>query len=376
MKLYVKKSKTKKGVKETIWVDFTHNGQRYRKPLRLDYTPSNWKFAEKKLLPTLNYKISSGEFFKNKKKNIPTVDEFIEKSFELRKGNRCSSTIYAHRKNYIKYIQPIFGEKALNEISGQDITIWQNNLQEKEHLAKATILKIRSCINSMFEDAIEAQIIDNNPVSKAKKLNETEKPKVERIRLTPFKPLEINKILSVSEGQNKNMIATFFFTGLRASELIGLKWESIDFEKMTISIKEQIVNGNHKTILKTTKSRRIVPIVKTLLPFLENQFKITGKSDSNVFLTERTNKHFHSAGKIREQIWVPTLKKANVSYRNLHQTRGTFISTLIANGEDITYVSKIAGHENVKVTLEKYSEYIPVKNDKFGECFQNSVGTI
>lgn len=69
-------------------------------------------------------------------------------------------------------------------------------------------------------------------------------------------------------------------------------------------------------------------------------------------------------------------KKANVSYRNLHQTRGTFISTLIANGEDITYVSKIAGHENVKVTLEKYSEYIPVKNDKFGECFQNSVGTI
>jgi integrase len=43
---------------------------------------------------------------------------------------------------------------------------------------------------------------------------------------------------------------------------------------------------------------------------------------------------------------------------------------LNGNGEDITYVSKIVGHENVKVTLEKYSEYIPVKNDKFGEIFE------
>ena len=58
-----------------------------------------------------------------------------------------------------------------------------------------------------------------------------------------------------------------------------------------------------------------------------------------------------------------------MEYRNLHQTRGTFISTLISNGEDITYVSKIAGHENVKVTLEKYSEYIQSTNKEFGKCF-------
>ena len=69
---------------------------------------------------------------------------------------------------------------------------------------------------------------------------------------------------------------------------------------------------------------------------------------------------------------------ANVEYRNLHQIRGTFISTLISNGEDITYVSKIAGHENVKITLETYSEYIPVQNMNFGNCLkkiQTPLGT-
>lgn len=88
-----------------------------------------------------------------------------------------------------------------------------------------------------------------------------------------------------------------------------------------------------------------------------------------MFVDKKT-KNYYSSGKIREQIWVPTLKKANVKYRNLHQTRGTFISTLISNGEDINYVSKIAGHENVKITLEKYSQYIPVQNMNFGKCFK------
>ncbi|WP_323593620.1 tyrosine-type recombinase/integrase [Aliarcobacter butzleri] len=97
---------------------------------------------------------------------------------------------------------------------------------------------------------------------------------------------------------------------------------------------------------------------------------LTGKENSFIFLTKKTNKHYHSAGKIREQIWVKTLKKANIEYRNLHQTRGTFISTLISNGEDINYVSKIAGHENVKITLERYSQYIPVQNMNFGSCFK------
>ncbi len=88
--------------------------------------------------------------------------------------------------------------------------------------------------------------------------------------------------------------------------------------------------------MKTSKSKRIILIIEPLIPFLENQKKITGNQNSFVFLTQRTNKHFHSEGKIREQIWIKALKMANVEYRNLHQIRGTFISTLISNGEDIT----------------------------------------
>ncbi|PHO12764.1 hypothetical protein CPG38_05720 [Malaciobacter marinus] len=369
MNLYIKKVKNTKGqIKESLWVNFTVNGKRIRKPLNLENTKANYKKAENEILPLLRYKLLNGELNNNKK--IPTVEEYISFSFELHKGGRCKSTIYSHQKNYDKYIKKTFGHKLLDKVKASEITLWQNHLQKELRLSKNYILKIRGLLYTMFEDAIENEVVKTNPVKKAKMLKQTEESKVKRIELTPFKTEEINQILSVATNQDRNLIAFLFMTGVRIGECIGLTWDCIDFENRTITIKQQVVNGEIKSILKTSKSKRIIPFIEPLIPFLENQKKLTGNYNSFVFLTKRTNKNYHSAGKIREQIWVKVLKNANVEYRNLHQTRGTFISTLISNGEDINYVSKIAGHENVKITLEKYSQYIPVQNMNFGSCFK------
>lgn len=369
MNIYIKKVKNTQGkIVETLWVNYTINGKRFRKPLEMENTKANYKRAESEILPLLQYKLLNGEL--NQTKKIPTIEEYMAFSFELHKGGRCQSTIYGHQKNYDKYIKKSFGHKSLDKIKASEITLWQNNLQKEYKLSKSYIHKIRGLLYTMFEDAIENEVIKINPIKKVKSIKQTEDSKVKRIELTPFKTEEINKILSVTTNQDKNLIAILFMTGLRIGECIGLTWDNIDFENKTITIRKQIVNGLIKDILKTSKSKRIIPIIETLIPFLENQKKITGNHNSFVFLTQRTNKHFHSAGKIREQIWIKALKKANVEYRNLHQTRGTFISTLISNGEDITYVSKIAGHENVKITLERYSQYIPVQNMNFGNCFK------
>lgn len=339
----------------------------------LEDTKANRKLVNTQVIPQMILKVHSGEFFKNETvEKIPTVDEYMKVSFELHKGNRCSTTIYGYQRNYDKYIKSKFGNLKLDKVTSNQITFWQNNLQEQEKLSKSSIMRIRTMFHTMFEDAIENEIIEVNPVKKAKRLKETENSKVKRVKLKPFTLKEIQKILITAKDQEKNLLATFFYTSVRAGELIGLKWDSIDFENKTITIQRQVVNGVEKDILKTAKSRRILPIIDVLMPYLKKQYQITGNKNSFVFLTQKTNKHYHSAGKIREQIWIKVLNEAKIDYRNLHQTRGTFISTLISNGEDINYVSKIAGHENVKVTLERYSEYIPSQNLEFGKCFSFS----
>ena len=108
------------------------------------------------------------------------------RSFELHKGSRSVSTNLMYKRNYNKHIKNVFENFPLDKVTSEDITHWQNNLKETEHLAKGSILRIRSCLNVMFEDAIENDLIQKNPISKAKKLRETDNPKVKRVKLKPL----------------------------------------------------------------------------------------------------------------------------------------------------------------------------------------------
>jgi len=354
-----------------LWVRFSLDNENIRRPLYLDDTKENRKLANLKIIPQILLKVYDGTFFENESvKKVPTVEEYIEKSLALHKGSRAPRTNTLYKQNYDLHIKKVFGKKRLDKITGNDITHWQNDLRENKRLVKNSILRIRSCLHTLFEDAIAEDIIQANPIRKAMRLRETENPLREITTLQPFNKDEIKALLDALDGSEKNLLATLFYTGMRAGELIGLKWKYVDFENRKIFVREQMTHGVQKTTLKSKSSNRAIPIIDILLPYLQVQYMITGEEGGHVFLTERSKKPYHDAGKVRSQIWLKAMEKTNVPYRNLHQTRGTFISTLISNGEDITYVSKIAGHDNLKVTLENYSEYIPVSNSEFGKCFE------
>ncbi|NOQ32121.1 MAG: tyrosine-type recombinase/integrase [Helicobacteraceae bacterium] len=115
-------------------------------------------------------------------------------------------------------------------------------------------------------------------------------------------------------------------------------------------------------------SVRTVPIIDTLVPYLKSQLEITAKNSEFVFVNTQ-NQNYWDISKIRESKWKKNLIRVDVKYRPIHKTRSTFISTLISSGEDINYVSKIVGHKTVRMTLEKYSKYIPQNHVEFGKCF-------
>jgi integrase len=143
--------------------------------------------------------------------------------------------------------------------------------------------------------------------------------------------------------------------------LIGLKWEDIDFINKNISIKRTIGRGIIGSP-KTSSSIRNIPIFNILLPYLENQYNLTGKYNSFIFLNSQNN-HFFDAKNIRDGLWKKVLKKAQIKYRTVYQTRHTFCSINLQSGTDLIWISKMMGHKNPKITLERYSKYIPINND-------------
>ena len=265
---------------------------------------------------------------------------------------------------YKNHIEDIFGSKRLDEIKPSDIRQWQSDLSVMKGLSHSRIRTIRVVMTRMFNDAIDDEIINKNPISRVPALV------ISQSEVQPFTVDEMFTIIDNAEGQIQNFVSTAFFTGARSGELIGLKWEDIDFEKKEISIKRSIKNGViGKT--KTIYSVRTIDMIDSLIPYLEAQYKITGSKNSFVFLNPK-GENFYDIKRIRETHWKRLLKKCNIEYKTIYYTRHTFATMMVEN-EDILWVSKMLGHKDSTITLQKYAKYMKKPEIKRGSFLKNKL---
>ncbi len=92
------------------------------------------------------------------------------------------------------------------------------------------------------------------------------------------------------------------------------------------------------------------------MPYLENQYKLTGNQDSYLFLNNK-NSHHYNIKRIRNNKWKKLLKECDIPYRTFYQMRHTFATIMIENGEDVLWVSNMLGHVDPSMTLTMYAKY-------------------
>jgi len=138
-------------------------------------------------------------------------------------------------------------------------------------------------------------------------------------------------------------------------EILGLEWKDINYEDSLISVNKTRTAGITKKP-KTKSSVREIDILSQAEIFLKSQQKISGLRQ-NLFNTKnKVGKLFGSS--VLTFQWKKLLSKCNLKYRNIYQTRHSFASNMISNGEDVFWVSQMLGHKNMNITLDKYSKYI------------------
>jgi integrase len=157
---------------------------------------------------------------------------------------------------------------------------------------------------------------------------------------------------------------------MRSGELIGLRWEDVDFENQEIHIQRSIKMGEISTP-KTENSIRTIDILDSLMPYLKDQYELTKDIGTYVFLNQQ-NEHYYDIKRIRETYWRRTLKSIDLEYRPIYHTRHTFATLMLSNNEDILWVSNMLGHTDSTMTLSKYSRYLKRDKRKRGQ-FLDSV---
>lgn len=173
---------------------------------------------------------------------------------------------------------------------------------------------------------------------------------------------EVRRLLVAAEGEGEHvyaLYATAVFTGMRAGELAGLRWDDVNFETRLVSVQRSF-DGPTKA-----GDVRYVPILDVLLPILRKwRLQCPGQL---VFPNERGTMHQESA-RIFQEIFHRVLDAAQFPkvqrngrtrrYIVFHDLRHTFASHWVMNSGDVFKLQKILGHKDIKMTM-RYAHLAP-----------------
>ncbi|MDH5573259.1 MAG: tyrosine-type recombinase/integrase, partial [Gammaproteobacteria bacterium] len=118
---------------------------------------------------------------------------------------------------------------------------------------------------------------------------------------------------------------------------------------------------------KTMASEREVKLLPRALEALNNQKQYTFLKDQEIFQNPRTEERWTGDQPIRKTLWTSALKRAGVRYRRPYQTRHSYASMLLTDGERIQWVSGQLGHKDWGFTARTYAAYIPEDDPTAGD---------
>jgi integrase len=234
---------------------------------------------------------------------------------------------------------------------------------KKGGLSAQTIKHHYRLIHSMLEDAVKWQLIPSNPASNI------DPPKVNKHEAGYYNEEEVKELVKALEGEKmkyKVAVMVTLAAGLRLGELMGLKWNHINFDNNTIEIVQanQYLPGKGLFTKdpKTETSKRLITMPKEIMDLLKNYKKEQNIeklkkgslwTDTGYIFTQWNGKPMYP---YTFSEWFPKfLKKHGLRHITFHQLRHTSATLLINAGENIRAISARLGHSNTSTTMNIYA---------------------
>lgn len=170
----------------------------------------------------------------------------------------------------------------------------------------------------------------------------------------PFTLPEVSVVLQHMESESARLYFTIaFFTGLRPSELIALRWRNVNFARGQLTVTTALTRGKEKAT--KTSVVRTLELTDLALKALRAQHELTGKKE-HVFL-DAHGVPFNTTLQPLRQWWKPAMLTAPVRERDARQTRHTFATTCLMAGITPGWVAMQLGH-SPEMFFRVYSRWI------------------
>lgn len=263
------------------------------------------------------------------------------------------STYASYQTKMHNHILPYLGKKKLSKLSKKDILEVLFLLSDKG-LSTTSIHNTLTIFKSAINKAYTEKAILDNPF--------------DGVVFPPIKKKEIG-VLSVEQQRKLEKVALqntecspviiALYTGLRIGEISGLTWSDIDLENKIIHVvrtiqRVSVTGKSAKTevifdLPKSKNSVRKIPIAQNLLTYLTEKKKL---SVGNYVVN---NKNSFAEPRLINYHFKQTVEQAKIPSIHFHALRHTFATRCIENGIDIATLSRLLGHQSIKLTLDTYA---------------------
>lgn len=287
-----------------------------------------------------------------------TMDQVIDEHMEFVKQSVKITTFTTYTYLVDKHIRPYFKKMPIRRISRKYIQDWYRNLDNTNYTQghKTRIMIRLKTLFKFIENEYDYNFkyIENLP--KFKKTLKDKKPKI-----VIYDEEQFNKFLEHTTNiLERVLFSTLFLSGMRISELRGLRWYDINFDKKTIDIKRQLtskVKGQPHLFItpKSESSIRTIHIPNELLKDLEEWYEL--RSSRKRF--KESWQVFGDSGTIHENSIRRMLNKgtkaAGLPHITLHQLRHSYTTLLFNKNVPPEVIKEQLGHTSIQVTLDIYT---------------------
>ena len=336
--------------------------------------------------------------------NKQTFEKYANYVINLKENNGLKHRTIVRYKELLKRINNEIGHLKLSEIKPQHLNILYTKLSTnginkstKGKLSNKTIIEHHRLIRTILNQADKEMLVTYNAALKA------EPPKLIKKEANYFEIEDIERILFYAKQEplkKQVMINLLVFSGCRRGEIMGLKWNKVDFKNQNIFIDNNLLYSKEKGIYedtpKTEKSKRIIKLPEKVMNLLKeykkeyNAKKLSLGStwyDTNFVFTQENGKPMHPdtltdycnkfTKKYNEIIEKDNKNKPKntqiklLPHINPHAFRHSQASILLKSGVNIADISTNLGHSSLTTTLNIYSHVLEKANERVSNTLEN-----
>jgi integrase len=300
--------------------------------------------------------------------DVPTFEAFASRWLRRQEveGGRAGVGLAAKTREDLawrleRHLFPAFASRRLDQISIRDVDDYRIEKVREERLSPSSINKTIATLAAILEVAVEYELIARNPARGPRRRLRSSAPKrawldrADHIVALLDGATELDLRARSGRGQRRALLATLVFAGLRVGEALSLRWDAVDLERGTLTVRSA----------KTDAGVRVVNVLPVLRSELTTYRERT-PTDRDALLFATSQGRPHGATNVRRRILAKSVEHADAALARdgterlptgltPHSLRRTFASLLFAVGEPPPYVMSQMGHTSANLTLSVYA---------------------